>query len=120
MVAFVAASTCRQDTVEGARFSRGFTIWFRASVVGLPPPVRRLTVSLTVLVGKAARRTAMAPATCGVACEVPYMVAPAAVMAPPGASMVRNEAELEKQVTLSAAVDESLQAPKETPPKAES
>ncbi len=52
----------------------------------------------------------MAPATCGVACEVPDMVMPAAVIITPGASMVRNEAEFEKQATMSAAVVASWQS----------
>ena len=81
---------------------RGVTILLRAWVIGLPELRMRASVSSTFSDGKAARSTAAAPATWGVACEVPDMVMPAAVMFTPGASKLRNEAEFEKQATLSA------------------
>jgi hypothetical protein len=51
---------------------------------------------------------ATAPETWGDAWDVPAMVMFAALIRAPGASMVRNEALLEKQATLSAVVVRSL------------
>src|SRR6185436_5618804 len=99
MVPAGAGSTGAPAFSEAHRSRRGLVRLLRASFTGTPLAVRRVTVAAGVSAGKAARSTAMAPATCGVACEVPDMVMPAAVMATPGASMVRNEAEQEKQVT---------------------
>ena len=72
------------------------------SVIGLPVPDSRPMMASTDSLGYAARNTAIAPATCGAACEVPLWVMPAAVIDDPGASRVRKLALLEKQVTWSA------------------
>ena len=50
----------------------------------------------------------MAPATCGVACEVPDMFQPAASMDTPGAHNVIHAVEFEKHATWPAAVVASL------------
>ena len=94
-----------------ARSSRGFTYPLRASMTLFPLAISRVNVWSTVSEGNAARSTATAPATCGVACDVPDMVIPAAAIATPGASMVRNGAAFEKHATLSAAEPPSLQTP---------
>lgn len=82
-----------------ARFSLGLTIALRGSVMRTPFAVIRDVVWSSESVGKAARSMAAAPATWGDACDVPPMVMLAAVIRAPGASMVRNEALFEKQVT---------------------
>ena len=79
--------------------------------------VKRLWSWLAVSEGKAARKTAIAPATCGAACEVPLEMMPAEVMLTPGANRVRKLALFEKHTTLSAAVVASVQpVPQLMPP----
>ena len=73
----------------------------RGSVILTPVAVIRVTIWSRDSVGKAACSTAAVPATCGEACEVPAIWMPDAVMNAPGASMVRNNALLEKQGILS-------------------
>ena len=53
--------------------------------------------------GEASNSTATPPATCGVACEVPPSVMPAAVISAPGASIIGLVQTCEKHVILSAA-----------------
>jgi hypothetical protein len=60
--------------------------------------------TLATAPGFHAASTATAPATCGVAWEVPPCVIPAAVMSAPGASEVRIGADWEKHVIWSCAV----------------
>src|SRR5262245_36795853 len=61
--------------------------------------------------GLAALSTAMAPATCGAACEVPAYERFAAVINAPGARSVRKYALFEKQGTWSAVEVKLIQPP---------
>lgn len=117
--AYVAAKRTRLEVYvhcgvappnAAARSMRGVTTRLRASVTRTPVVVKRARLCSDDSLGNALRSTATAPATCGVACDVPLMVMPAAVTCAPGASNVRNEALFEKHVTLSAAVMESEHA----------
>src|SRR3569832_828806 len=102
---------------DASRSRRGVVMPLRAAFTGAPYFVRRDTRSDGDSLGNAAASTAMAPATCGVACDVPDMVMPAAVIITPGARMVRNDAEHEKQATLSGAVVAALQLDQPMPPR---
>ena len=95
---------------DANRSMRGFVIPFRESYTGTPVVVILDTVWSTVSEGKAPcpRSTAIEPAMWGEACEVPPKVYPAAVINAPGAKMERYDALLEKHVTLSAYVVESM------------
>lgn len=105
--------------IAAQRSSRRFVIEGegRVSVICGPLPVRAATRWSAEELGFACASTATAPATWGVACDVPYIVIPAAVIAPPGANRPSEFAVWEKQVILSAAVVESVQLLKLTPPK---
>ncbi len=84
--------------------------------MGRPVVWRALSTVLTEAVGVFCLRIAQAPATCGVAMEVPLQVAnpppgTADVMDSPGARSERKEAELENQETSSdSVVDPTLTA----------
>jgi hypothetical protein len=94
-----------------SRFSRGVTMPLRLSVTKVPLSVRRARRIVAVSLGKACAITATAPATSGAEKEVPPTVAPVTVINAPGANRLRKLALLEKQVTLSAALVLSVQAP---------
>lgn len=91
-----------------ARSSCGVVRLVRGSTTARPPLTMRVMSWLADSAGNAARSTAAAPATCGVACEVPAMRKPAASISAPGASSLRNVALFEKHATRSAAVTGSV------------
>ena len=92
--------------IAAQRSSRRFVIGGegRVSVICGPLPVRAATRWSADEPGFACASTATAPATWGVACDVPPIVMPAAVIIAPGASMSSEFAVWEKQVILSAFV----------------
>lgn len=77
--------------MDGPKLWRAASIW---SAADLP---RELDPNF------ADARTATAPATWGVACDVPFIVIPAATMQEPGATMSRMVAVCEKLVSWSGA-----------------
>src|SRR5216684_4590059 len=98
---------------------RGVTRPVRVSVIGFPVARRMPTTSAAVRPGRAWRRRATAPATAGVAADVPAK--PESVPDPfiatfqkaPGASSERFVVALEKQTTASGVAGSSVQS---TPP----
>ena len=66
--------------------------------------------------GKADFKTAIEPATCGVAWLVPVMVIPAATIFTPGAAILRSLDVQLKQVILSAAETSFVLQPQSTVP----
>ena len=75
----------------------------RASVIGGPVVRSARTIWAAVAPRLALARSATAPATCGLACEVPLSVTPAPVMSMPGASRPRVGPDCEKQLMASTA-----------------
>jgi hypothetical protein len=93
-----------------SRSKRCLVTPLRGSVIVGPLSVKRAAVEAIDSSGNADLSAAIAPATCGVAWDVPAIVYPPALINAPGASMDRNEVELEKHVILSALVVGSEQA----------
>lgn len=95
---------------------RGRVMPLRASRTRAAPLKSREARVEAESVGKREASSATAPATCGVACEVPDIDQPAAETNTPGASNDTNEAELLKHATWSAADDASRQTEVDRPP----
>src|SRR5262245_249978 len=91
------------------RFRRGNEFPLRGSVIFRPEPANSFNTSLTLAVGYCCFITAHAPATCGVAIEVPLKFANPPpgmeeLIETPGASRFKNGALLEKKAITSAPV----------------
>src|SRR5664279_5814052 len=92
-----------------AMSSRCTLVPSRGSVIDGPVPISEVATCAAVACGFALSTLATAPATCGVACDVPDSVTPAEVTSTPGASRDSSGPVCEKQAIWSGTGLKSVQ-----------